>query len=34
MTHSENCIYWQDGYCTVLKKETNDGASCQKGVDK
>lgn len=33
MTHCENCKYWRDGYCTVLKKETNDGASCSKGEE-
>ena len=25
--HCENCRFWQDGYCTLRKKETCDGAT-------
>lgn len=33
MIHCENCRYWQNGYCSLRKKSTNDGASCDKGEE-
>lgn len=31
--HCENCRFWQDGYCTLRKKETCDGATCDKAEE-
>lgn len=33
MIHCENCRFWANGYCTLRKQETNDGASCDKAED-
>ncbi len=32
-THCENCRFWANGYCTLRKQETNDGASCDKAEE-
>ena len=29
----QNCRFWQDGYCTLRKKETCDGATCDKAEE-
>lgn len=31
--HCENCRFWQDGYCALRKKETCDGATCDKAEE-
>lgn len=31
--HCENCRFWREGYCTLRKEETNDGATCNKAED-
>ena len=33
MIHCENCRFWVDGYCTLIKREPDDGATCDNALE-
>lgn len=33
MIHCENRRFWVDGYCTLIKRETDDGATCDNALE-